>query len=78
MEFFAYRMGYLLVRPMIDRTGIKGDYDFAFDYTIEPPPSMHEGMLVHNGQPVDFFRSNDFHSSQDGIRLATGRGPLKF
>jgi len=79
MELFAYRMGYLLDRPMVDRTGIKGDYDFSFEYTMEAPDSMHEGIVGHNGQPIDFSGPTIFAAlrKEMGLRLEAGKGPVE-
>jgi len=79
MDFFAFRLGYLLDRPVVDRTGLKGDYDFVLTYTMEAPESMHEGMVGHDGRPIDFTGPTIFSAirQQLGLRLEAGKAPLQ-
>ena len=79
MELLAYRLGFLLDRPIIDNTGIKESFDFTLTFTLEPPPSMHDGMLGHNGQPVDFSGPTVFAAlkQQLGLRLDAAKAPVQ-
>jgi uncharacterized protein (TIGR03435 family) len=40
MDYFAYGLTFLLDRPVINRTGIQGVYDFTLAYTREPVEIM--------------------------------------
>ena len=79
MDLFAYRMGYLLDRPMIDRTGLTGSYDFTLTYTMEPPDSMRPGMSGHDGRPIDFSGPTIFAAlpKQMGLRLESAKAPVE-
>ena len=54
MELLAFRLASIMDRPVIDQTGIKGDYDFKLAYTQELPPNISPNALL-NGQPIDLF-----------------------
>ena len=43
MDYFAWRLGQMLDRPVIDLTKLKGGYDFDLSYTRDLPPGMQEG-----------------------------------
>jgi uncharacterized protein (TIGR03435 family) len=79
MDFFAYRMGYLLDRPMMNQTGIAGDFDFSLEYTREAPASMQPGVISHAGAPIDFSGPTIFTAlrEQMGLRLAEGKAPVE-
>lgn len=79
LDLFVFRMGYLLDRPLIDRTGLQGDYDFSLEFTLEPPSSMQEGMLGHDGKPIDFSGPTIFTAlpRQMGLRLENGTAPVE-
>jgi uncharacterized protein (TIGR03435 family) len=77
MELFAFRMNYLLDRPMLDRTGLTGGFDFTLKYTMEAPESMKEGMLGHDGKPIDFTGPNLFQALREqlGLHLEAAKAP---
>jgi uncharacterized protein (TIGR03435 family) len=79
MELFAFRMNYLLDRPMIDQTGLSGGYDFTLTYTMEAPESMKEAMTTHGGQPIDFTGPTIFKALREqlGLRLEPAKAPVE-
>jgi uncharacterized protein (TIGR03435 family) len=40
MDIFAGRLARVLDRPVIDQTGLTGDYDFTLKYTMDLPPNL--------------------------------------
>ena len=79
MDYFAYGLTYVLDRPVIDRTGIKGDYDFGLAYTAELAPGISENTLV-KGQPLDLSGPNIFEAVKErlGLQLTPQKGPVQF
>jgi len=45
MDYFAWRLGQMLDRPVIDLTKLKGGYDFSLAYTRDLPPGLNEGAF---------------------------------
>jgi uncharacterized protein (TIGR03435 family) len=78
MELLAFRLASIMDRPVIDQTGIKGDYDFKLAYTQELPPNISPNALL-NGQPIDFSGPTIFQAlrQQPGLRLDTRKGPAQ-
>lgn len=78
MEYLARSLRPYIDRPIADHTGLTGGYDFSVAFTMEPPESMHEGMLGHDGKPIDFSgpKISDALRQQLGLRLEPGKGPL--
>jgi uncharacterized protein (TIGR03435 family) len=52
MQYFALRLALLMDRPVIDLTGLRGNYDFNLEYTREPPPGFPAGGRI-NGEEAD-------------------------
>ena len=72
---FASQLSYALGRPVIDKTGLSGEFDFALSWTPEPgedgragdpPPSVPDGPSI--GPAI---------SAQLGLRLKPRRGPIE-
>lgn len=64
MPFFARRLGRWLDRPVFDRTGLEGVYDFRFEYdAFDPNRDVAEPVLVS----VEAL----------GLRLKPGKGPVE-
>ncbi len=78
MDYFAWRLGALLDRPVVDQTKLKGGYDFELAYTRDPPLGLPEGALL-NGQPVDVSGPNIFSAlkQQLGLKLEPRKGPVE-
>jgi uncharacterized protein (TIGR03435 family) len=79
IEQFAAYLGYFLDRPTIDRTGLKGGYDFTLAFTLEPPSSMRDGAIIHGGRAVDFPGPTLFEAvrQQLGLRLEPAKHPCR-
>jgi uncharacterized protein (TIGR03435 family) len=71
-----------LGRPVIDRTGIKGSYDFALDWTPAPDEGGAETIgLPPRAEPPSAGESNGpsiFTALQDqlGLKLKSQKGPV--
>ena len=78
MEYFAWRLGLqALDRPVIDRTELKGGYDFTLNYTRELPAGAPQDLKL-NGEPVDTSGPTIFQAvrQQLGLRLEPQKGPV--
>jgi len=60
-----------LGRPVVDRTGLAGTYDFVMDYTPDPRPSY---ATVDSGGPG----FEEALKQQLGLRLENQRAPVEF
>jgi uncharacterized protein (TIGR03435 family) len=78
MDYLAWRLGQLLDRPVINRTRLKGGYDFELSYTRDLPPGVREGALL-NGEPIDISGPNIFTAikQQLGLKLEPQKGPVE-
>jgi uncharacterized protein (TIGR03435 family) len=78
MDYFAWRLGQILDRPVVDQTKLKGGYDFELKFTREPPPGLREGGLI-NGEPVDTSGPRIFEALQKqlGLKLEGQKGPVE-
>jgi uncharacterized protein (TIGR03435 family) len=78
MDYFAFRLGTMLDRPVVDLTGLEGGYDFTLKYTQDLPPGLNENSLV-NGAPLDTSGPNVFAAvkQQLGLELKAQRGPVE-
>ena len=76
MEYLAYRLAEIMDRPVIDRTDLKGDFDFELAFTRDLPPGIHEGALI-NGVVIDTSGPNIFEALRKlGLKLDRGKGPV--
>lgn len=75
MDYFAWRLGQILDRPVVDRTGLKGGFDFSLNFTRDLPPGFPEGGLI-NGQAPDTSGPNIFEAvkNQLGLKLEGTKG----
>jgi uncharacterized protein (TIGR03435 family) len=79
MEYLCWWLGQVLQRderPVIDRTGLKGNYDFTLAFLPELPPNfprenLPPGML---DRPSIF----DAVKQQPGLRLDAQKGPVEY
>jgi uncharacterized protein (TIGR03435 family) len=76
MSYFAWRLGRILDRAVIDQTNLKGEYDFTLAFVEEVPPDVAERALM-NGKPID-PRPSIFEAvkRQLGLRLEPRKGPV--
>jgi len=79
LDYFTWYLRSFLEKPIVNHTGVKGTYDFTLSYTMEPPPSMHDGTMGHAGKPIDFSGPTIFQAFRDqlGLRLVSGRAPMQ-
>jgi uncharacterized protein (TIGR03435 family) len=80
---FASQLSYSLARPVIGKTGLSGNFDFAFTWTPEPG---EDGGPATAGLPPEIVRSRAatpdgpsiFTAIRDqlGLRLESARGPV--
>jgi len=61
-----------LDRPVIDRTGLGGQYDFVLDFLPDPPPGQ---QLPPDSEGPDFISAI---KSQLGLRLVPDRASMEF
>jgi uncharacterized protein (TIGR03435 family) len=63
---------------VIDRTNLKGGYDFVLNFTRELPPGIPEGAKI-NGEPIDTSGANIFEAlrQQLGLKLEAQKGPVE-
>ncbi|HEX3880604.1 MAG TPA: TIGR03435 family protein [Bryobacteraceae bacterium] len=78
MEYFAWRLGQLVDRPIADMTNLKGGYDFTLEYTADLPPNIPENAQI-NGAPIDTSGPNIFTAvrQQLGLRLEPQKAPVQ-
>jgi uncharacterized protein (TIGR03435 family) len=78
MDYFVWRLGQVLDRPVIDLTKLKGGYDFNLAYTRDLPPGLTEGAML-NGAPIDTSGPTIFQAlrQQLGLRLDAQKGPVE-
>jgi uncharacterized protein (TIGR03435 family) len=78
MDYFAYGLDFIMDRPVIDRTGLKGDFDFTVRYTADLPPGVTENTIV-NGAPLDTSGPDIFEALREqlGLRLDPREGPVQ-
>ena len=75
MEYFAFRLGGILDRPVVDQTSIKGEYDFDLTFTRELPPNIQPGAQL-NGVEIDTSGPTVFDAIQKqlGMKLEKQKG----
>lgn len=78
MELLAFRLASVMDRPVIDQTGLKGDYNFTLAYTMDLPPNISPDAKI-NGEPIDTSGPSIFQAvrQQLGLRLDARKGPVQ-
>jgi uncharacterized protein (TIGR03435 family) len=76
MDIFAGRLARVLDRPVLNETGLAGDYDFTLKYTLDIPPNLPPSALIKNGEPIDTSGPTIFQAvhQQLGLRLDARKG----
>jgi len=79
MEYLCYWLGQVLRnddRPVIDRTGLKGTYDFNLSFLPELPPGFDKANLP----PEILDRPSIFDAlrAQLGLKLEPQKGPVEY
>lgn len=73
MTQLAYKLSRLLQRPVVNNTGLEGNYDFKLEWTPDLGPSATDG------QPVDISVGPSIFTAlqeQLGLRLKATKGPV--
>lgn len=79
MEYLTWWLGQILQqdgRPVIDKTGLEGNYDFTLTFAPPLPPDFPQDRL-----PPGFAdRANIFQALKEqlGLRLETQKGPVEY
>jgi uncharacterized protein (TIGR03435 family) len=69
----AYKLSRLLQRPVVNNTGLEGNYDFKLEWTPDLGPSAPDGQPVDtSGGPFIFSALQE----QLGLRLEATKGPV--
>jgi uncharacterized protein (TIGR03435 family) len=78
MDYFAFRLSQLLDRPVVDRTDLKGGFDFELTYTRDLPPNIPPGARL-NGEPIDTSGPTVFGAlrQQLGLKLEAQKAPVE-
>jgi uncharacterized protein (TIGR03435 family) len=77
LSYFAWSLSLAVDRPVVDRTGLTGRYDFEYSYRREP------GGLVRNPQEHEAAAAPDAPSIFDaiqeqlGLKLEPQKGPVE-
>jgi uncharacterized protein (TIGR03435 family) len=69
---FAFRLGQIMDRPVIDMTGLKGGYDFNLEFTRELPPNIPETAQI-NGSAIDTSGPTIYEALQKQLGLKLER-----
>jgi uncharacterized protein (TIGR03435 family) len=80
MEYLCFWLGSIPLRleerPVIDKTGLTGNYDFTLSFLPELPPGIDQGNLPPGilDRPTIF----DALKQQLGLKLEPQRGPVEY
>ena len=81
MEMLAKTLSRPLGRPVLDRTGLKGNYDFNLNWTPdgEPMGKGGAGEGPASGKPADVSGPSLFTAVQEqlGLKLESQKGPVE-
>lgn len=69
----AYKLSRLLVRPVVNNTGLEGNYNFKLEWTPDPGPSAPDGPPSETPAGPSLFSAIQ---AQLGLRLEAKRGPV--
>jgi uncharacterized protein (TIGR03435 family) len=73
MTQLAYKLSRLLQRPVVNNTGLEGNYDFKLEWTPDPGPSAPDGQPVGISVGPSVFSALQ---QQLGLRLEATQGPV--
>lgn len=75
LDTFSRRLGLILDRPVVDRTGLAGQFDFVFQFAVDQTtPRFLRPTSAPSSQPSVFQAIQD----QLGLKLEPARGPGTF
>jgi len=79
LGILAANLSQLLERPVIDKTGLTGFYDFTLTYTPEPGQGGAGPLPGPDAPPIDPNGPSLFTALQEqlGLRLAPAKGPIE-
>ena len=69
----AYKLSRLLGRPVVNNTGLEGNYDFKLEWTPDLSPSAPDGQPVQTPGGPSLFSALQ---QQLGLRLEATKGPV--
>jgi uncharacterized protein (TIGR03435 family) len=83
MQYLTWWLGQQLQqdgRPVINKTGLDGNYDFKLSFLPELPPNFNRDSPPPNLPPGFFDRPNLFDAlkQQLGLKLEPQKGPVEF
>ena len=65
-----------LDRPVIDQTGLTGNFDFLMEFTPERPPSVPERLGFDPSPPTSGPTFLEALREQVGLKLVSQKGPV--
>jgi uncharacterized protein (TIGR03435 family) len=76
MEYFAFALSLILDRPVIDRTGLTGEYDFELSWTPDPlsEPGRISGRTSSGSDAPPIFEALE---QQLGLKLVSQRAVVE-
>ncbi len=78
MDYLAWQIASIINIPVINSTGLEGEYDFDLAFTMALPLGVPEGTLI-NGVPIDTTGAPVYEAIRKlGLRLERQRGPVKY
>lgn len=78
MKYLAWRLQGFVDRPIIDKTGLTGEFDFDLAFVEAVDPAVAERAAA-NGRQIDSHPTIfEAVRRQLGLRLESGRGPVEF
>ena len=78
MDYLAWQIASIINIPVINSTGLQGEYDFDLAFTTALPLGVPEGTLI-NGVPIDTTGPTVYDAIRKlGLKLERERGPVKY
>jgi bla regulator protein BlaR1 len=80
VEMLAHVLGFVLGRPVLDRTSVKGNYKFKMEWTEESVGTKEKGGAISpDATPADPLGPSIFSAIQEqlGLKLESGKGPVE-
>ena len=78
MDYLAWQIASVINIPVMNSTGLEGEYDFDFAFTMALPLGVPEGTLI-NGVAIDTTGATVYEAIRKlGLKLKRQRGPVKY
>lgn len=77
LDYLASNLAYLLGRPVIDKTGLSGKYDYTATYTPDPGQAAVGPSAPTDAPPADGPSIFTALREQLGLRLESAKGPVE-